>query len=307
MPRLKMEDDEFDVDELEEAEYDEDSQVQPYTGPKPPDNTILPGRIKKMWWTFTKDDDRLLKVLWEADEYAGKYKGFPVWDNVTFNTKSKWRWKPFLDAYGLTVLDVKKKLFVVSADPDDDHPTLGAEIQKIGTLVPGEESADSRIIVVHKRDNQGNMRANVVKYLPYEDEDEDEDDEDEDGEEEQPPPPRRAPAAKSAGTSKAGAARRKPAPEPVDEEEDEEIEDQEEEQDPEPPAKRRAAKAGTRPAAKAARPSPAVPARRTAKSGRVAGKPTRGRVNRGSDEEPPFLQMSDPDKVTPGQDPGPER
>jgi hypothetical protein len=287
MPRLKMEDDEFDVDELEQAEYDEDSQVQPYTGPTPPNNTIIPGRIKKMWWTFTANDDRLLKVLWEADESAGKYKGFPVWDNVTFNTKSKWRWKPFLDAYGLTVLDVKKKLFVVSADPEDDHPSLGAELQKIGTLVPGEESADSRIIVVHKRDNQGNMRANVVKYLPYEDEDADYEDEDEedDDDEEQPPPPKRARAAKSAGTSKAGAARRRPEPEPADDEDDE---DQEEEAAPEPARKRRAAGTRPAPAGKPARPSSAGTTRRTATSGRVAGKPTRGRVNRGSDEEPPF-------------------
>lgn len=296
MPRLRMEDDELDIDELEEAEYNEDDQFQPYTGPTPPNNTILPGRIKKMWWTFTQNDDRLLKVLWEADEFAGKYKGLPVWDNVTFNAASKWRWKPLLDAYGLTLLDVKKKLYVVSNNPDDDHPTLGAELQKIGHLVPGEESADSRIIVVSKRDNQGNMRLNVVKYLPYEEDEEDDDDDE--AEEEQPPPTRqrRAPAAKSASTSRAGAAKRKPAPEPEPEDDEEMTEEEAEEleEDDAPartPAKRRAARGDTgTPPRRSARSGSPVPARNAAKSGRVTSSPARTRrtASQGSDEDPPF-------------------
>jgi hypothetical protein len=286
-----MDDDEFDVDELENAEYDEDSQFQPYTGPMPPNNTLLTGRIKKAWWTFTASDDRMMKVVWEADEYAGKYKTMGVWDNITFNAKSKWRWYPFLQAFGLTLNDVKKKMFVVG---DEDDPNLGAPIEKIGKWVPGEESADVRIITTNKRDNGGEMRVNVVKYLPYEDEDEEDDDyedDEDDEEEEQPPPTRRvrAPAAKSAATSKAGAAKRRAAPEPVedeDEDEPEEDEDQEEEAAPERPAKRRAAKPGT--ATAAARSGRPVPARSAARTGKVAGKRPRRATSQGSDEEPPF-------------------
>jgi hypothetical protein len=287
MPRLRMDDDEFNVDELDEAEYDEENQFQPYTGPTPPNNTILPGRIKKAWWTFTQNDDRMMKVVFEADEYAGKYKDCPVWDNIVFSPSAKFRWKPFLDAFGLTLIDFKKRLSVIGGD-DEDDPQLGAPIEKVGKWEPGEESADTRIIVISKPDNNRNMRLNVVKYLPYEDEDEDEDDDyDEDEEEEEQPPPRRssrAPAAKSAGTSKAGAARRRPAPEPADDEDDE---DQEEEAAPERPAKRRAAGKTATPAA---RPARSVPARSAAKSGRVATKPTRSRraVIPGTDDDPPF-------------------
>ena len=289
MPKLKMDDDEFDVDELEGAEYEEQKR---YSGPQPPKGTILTGFIKKAWWTFTNDNSsRLMKVIFEADGDTD-YEGLGVWDNITFNAKSKWRWAPFLDAHGLTVSDVKNKMYVPPEDEDDDN--LGTPIIKIGKWVVGEDSTACRIITTRRRDQNGDWQTNVDTWLEYE---EPEDEDDDDLEDEQPPPTRRV---KSAVSSKPGAAkarRTRPEPEPEedaedepeeDEEELEDDEDQEEEASPETPAKRRAPAGKPTATARSARPVAATPGRRTAKSGRVAGKPVGKRRASAADDDPPF-------------------
>src|ERR1019366_5969943 len=229
-----MDDEEFDVDELEGAEYEESKR---YHGPQPPKDTILSGNVKRAWWSETKKGDRMMVALFEATD--GKYKGLGVFDRITFNTASKWRWKPFIDATGLTLNDIKKKNFISS---DDDN--MGAPIIHIGSWYPGEDSADARIITGRSKDNNDEWRTEVAEWLSFEDEEEEDE-----AEEEQPARPTRGRAAKSAATSKAGAARRRPEPEPVDDEDDdelseeeaEELEEDEEEQPRRTAAKRRTA------------------------------------------------------------------
>jgi hypothetical protein len=288
-----MDPDDFDVDELEGAEYDESN--APYRGPQPPRDTELTGIIKKAWWTESSDGDRMMKVIFEGDEDCKKYKGIGIWDNITFNAKSKWRWLPFLEATGLTLKDIQTKMYVES---EDDN--VGAPIQKIGKWVPGEKSTAVRVITDRKPYN-GEMSTKIGTWLSYEDE-YDEDDEDE--EEEEAPPPR----AKKAASSKTKT-RRAPDPEPDEdvededeemsdedaaelEEEDEDTDDDIDEQAARRPAKRRTAATPTASRPRAARPAPSVSARRSADSGKVASKPTRPRraAPKDADDDPPFLQ-----------------
>lgn len=296
MPRLKMDEDEFNIKELEGAEYDDSREgYTDYSGEIPPKGTVLPGKIKKAWWTFnnSKPPARMMIAIWEADENAGEYEGLPLWDYISFSPQAKWRWQPFLDATGLTLRDFKKMEV-----EDEDDERYGTPIISIGDWEVGEDSAAVNVVTKRER-YDGDWRAKVDKYLPYdadedagedEDEDEDEDYEDEEWEEE------------------------------PDEDEDEE----EEEQPAAPKRATRAAKAtakpaATRSAAKPTRPAPSTSATRTrgtakparptaaarsaassksgaaatrrAANGKVASKPATkptARRRRGADDDPPF-------------------
>lgn len=264
MPKLKVTDDELDVEELEDAEYNEDGDFEDYSGEQPPKGTILRGFIKKMWWTYSQNDNPMLKILFVADGNTGdleEYNGLPVWENAVLIPSVKFRWQPFLDTFGLTIRDVKTKLYV-SADDDNQ----GAPIEKIGKWEPGE---DARCRIVTKRERyQGEWNTKVSKWL----DDEEAADEEE---EEEAPPPRRSRAAKPAASS-----RRKPDPEPEEDEEEEEAEeaeDEEEEEEAPPPRRGPAGRSRTS----------------TARAKAPAKAPARGRSRRAAaqdvdDEEPPF-------------------
>ena len=295
MPRLKVGDDELNIAELENAEYNEDGDFEDYTGPKPPKKTILRGFVKLAYWTLDSSDERMVKSLFIAAENTGdkaKYNGLPIWDNTSLKASTKFRWAPLIRAWGVTLLDFKKKLYV--RPEEEDHPTRGAVIEKVGTWKPGEDNDSAWCMVLTDLDKEyeGERAVKVGKWLPWEDPedvddvddevdeevevdevDEEEADEDEDEVEE-------------------------------DDQEDEEPEEDEEDQEEEapPPATRRSAArtpakaatgkaSGTRPAAKAA---PARTATRAAKPAAAAAgrsKPAsaaRGRRAQGDNQPPPF-------------------
>lgn len=257
MPRLKVDDDELDIEELEEAEYEE-SDYEPYSGPQPPKGTILYGYVKKIWWTYNSNDVRMFVVIFEATDESGKYKGLGVWDRITLSTAAKFRWQPFLDAMGITLQDIKKKMIVERDDENQGRP-----VTKIGSFVIGdEEKAAIRIITKKERYND-EWETKVDKWLPWEDpHDDDEEDEDfdeddiEEEEEEEPAPKRRATATGKKETARKPAAkaksRRAPEPEPEEDEDDEEEdeyeddEDDEEEETPARPTRRAASGSVTR-------------------------------------------------------------
>src|SRR5271165_2556708 len=144
MPRLKIDDADLDIDELEDAEYNEDGDFEPYDGPEPPASTILVGLAKRMWWAYSSNNNPMIKVLFVAEDNVGdreKYNGWSTIDNVTLISTVKFRWKPFVDAFGLTIADVKKKTFV-----EDDDDRFGAPISKIGDFVPGSDAAWCRVL-----------------------------------------------------------------------------------------------------------------------------------------------------------------
>jgi hypothetical protein len=219
MPRLKLSDDEFDPDALDvEVEQQE---FQNYTGDIPPTGTQLLGRVKKMWWTYTQNEDPMIKALVVAEGNNGKlaqYEGLPMWENLAFITSAAWKYQPFLEAIGVTLRDIKSKLIVA-----DDEDNLGTPIEKINKWVPNGD--DSWVTVVVKRDRwQGEWQAKIAQILPAEEEPEEEEAEEE-------PPARRRPAPKAAKAAPARRSRhRRPEPEPEDDEAEEEPEDEEDEE-----------------------------------------------------------------------------
>jgi hypothetical protein len=216
MPKLKVGDDELNVSELEDAEYGEGGgDFESYSGEQPPKGTMLNGYVK-MWWTYTKNDDPMLKVLFVADGNKGdaaEYDGLPVWENAALTPGVKFRWAPLLNTFGLTIRDVKTKTVV--ADDDDN---VGAPIEKIAGVAFGPDSDQSYCRIVTGREKyNGDWTTRVGRWLEWaEPEDADEDEE---GLPIEPEPPkatrgRRAVAKaeeEEAAPKAARGARRKPA------------------------------------------------------------------------------------------------
>ena len=291
MPRLRIEDDELDVDELENAEWDESKKFDKYEGEIPPKDTVLVGYLKNAWWTETQAGDRMIKVLWIADGNTGdeeEYNGCPFWENLALTASSKFKWAPFFRQFGLTVKMVKTQTMIAE---DDDN--VGAPITRIGKhFIPGE---DTRCGIITGREKyNGQWQARVAEWMDEDealedeeelDEDEEEmeeeeaefdeqaeieeDEEDDEEEEDAPPPPRRAAAKKPAAAStKKPSARPAAAARPSR---------------PSPPAK------PSKPTAKAAA-TKAAPARTTSKaSTKPAARTRRAKAaDNGYDDEPPF-------------------
>lgn len=277
MPKLKLEDDELDVDELEEAEYTE-GEFESYDGEIPPKGTRLIGYVKSIWYTRTKNDDAMLKVLFVADGNTGaeeEYNGLPIFENAALIPGAKFRWAPMMKVFGITLRDVKNKMVAESTEDDQ----FGAKLKSIGSLVPGSDESWFTVQTGRER-YDGAWQARAAKWFPYEDPEDtvEPEDEEEDTEVE--------------------------VEEVEDEDVAEEPEDEEDtpEEEPAPPARGRraaatktAAKSDTKkPAAKAAAPARGA---RTASSGRTAkpaakaAAPARGRRSAAAaveDDEPPF-------------------
>ena len=263
MPKLKPQDMAgFNPDKLD-VEW-EDSDFESYDGEMPPSGVRLLGYIKKMWWTFTSEDVPMIKALFIADGNTGKteqYNGLPIWDQITFKESAAFRYGPFLQMAGFTLHDIFNKTYVAE---DDDN--LGAPIEKIARVVPGEDMAAE--IITKREKYNGEWRVNVGKYVLGEADDDDDDDD------EPSPPPRRAAKSASKPSPKS---RRKPEPEPDDDDDDDDDDaDDADDDDDEPPAKPDRDGVARKPAAKAA----SKPAAR--------GRTTRSAKTRARADDEPF-------------------
>lgn len=226
MPKLK-DAEELDVEELENAEYEEGGFAK-YTGEVPPTGTMLLFRVDKVWWTYSSNDDAMLKVLCVAEDNPGEldeYDGLTAWENMVLTANGKFKWDPFLSHFGLTIRDVRNKTMV---EAEDDNQ--GAPITKIGKLVIGSDDC-LFVGVVSKEKYQGKWQAHISEWLDADTELEDAEDE-----EEEPPARSRSrsaangrPAAKKA-TRATGRGRTRSRDE--DEEADEDSEDESEEETP---------------------------------------------------------------------------
>jgi hypothetical protein len=298
VPKLKIDDDDLDIDALEAAEYNEDDFV-PYTGPEPKAGTFLTGYVRKAWWGYNRNEDSMITLVWEAADNKGKmavYNGLSIWEHLSLTANVKFRWKPWMDAMGLTLKDVKTKMYV---EPEDDN--VGAPIEKIGTWKPGEENDAAWCRIMTSREKyQGEWQTRAGRWLPYEEQEDDEDEVEADDEVEEEE------------------AEVEVEEDEAEDEEPEEEEDEEEEPEEEPeeapapppragrraaakaparPAPTRAAAASTKPATGRTKPAAATPA--PAAKGRRAAAPApknaadaparRGRraATAGSDD-PPF-------------------
>jgi hypothetical protein len=169
MAKLKIEDDELNVDDLEGAEYDDSkgSDFEAYDGPEPPKDTLLRGYIKKVWWTYTQKDDPMLVVLFIADGNKGKaaqYDGLPIWERAALTAGAKFKWFPLLSSIGLTIRDVKTKTFVGDAEG------IGDPIEKIGSWKPGEDEDGAYVNVLTAREKyNGEWSTKAGKFLEWTD------------------------------------------------------------------------------------------------------------------------------------------
>jgi len=298
MPKLRDTAD-LDVDALEAVEYSTE-RYSDYAGEIPPIGLELSGYVKKIWWTRSANDDPMLKVLWIADGNEGdleEYNGCPFWLNAALIPGAKFRWDPFLLAYGLTLLEVKTKTYVAK-----EEDSKGFIIERIGTWKPGADRDEAwcRIITGQEPYN-GSIQAIAEEWLPwdYEGDDEEPDDVEDEADPDEDDPDE---------------------DEPEDEEPDEDEPDEDEDEPDEAPAvtparARRAsgraagaarsaqpartartaakpanAKTGTRTRASAAKAAPARTARASATSSRAAKTPARSTrtKRRAADNEPPF-------------------
>jgi len=175
MPKLRPEDvADLDVEALDAIEYSTE-EFDTYNGEIPPVGTELTGYVKKMWWTRTAPkaggggDDPMLKILWVASDNEGEveeYNDCPFWLNAALIGSAKFRWAPFLDCYGLSLRDIKTKLYVSKKEDQN-----GAPIERIGAWKPGEDSdaAWCRIIADQEPYN-GTMSARVKEWLMWDEE-----------------------------------------------------------------------------------------------------------------------------------------
>jgi hypothetical protein len=216
MVRIRQEDvEDLDVDELDALEYSTET-FDSYDGEVPPKDLELTGYTKKMWWTRSQAGDPMFKVLWVAADNDGdleEYNDCPFWLNYALNGGSKFRWAPFLDVYGITLRQIKKREIDL-ADKDDQN---GAPINKIGSFRPGEENDEAwcRIITGSERYN-GEPKPAIAEWLPYEAGDEADDEPDDDYEEDEPedepePEPEPEPARGRGRSAGRGTARSAPA------------------------------------------------------------------------------------------------
>lgn len=200
MPRMKVDLDEDAIRDLEEAEYEEGGSFEKYDGEQPPVGTELYGFVKRIWWTYSQNDDDMLKILWVADGNEGEeaeFNGCPIWENYSLISTMKFKWAPFLDVLGLTIRDVIRKTHV-EAEEDGNN---GQPIIKIGTWEPGSDESYCRVITDrHKFD--GNWQTDVGTWLPYED-----DEEEPEPEPESDPPPARSSRSRSSAAGAATAPR----------------------------------------------------------------------------------------------------
>jgi hypothetical protein len=170
--------------ELNNAEYTEDDGgFEAYDGPMPPANTVLEGNIEKMWATESSTGNKMIKVLFVANENAGekkKYNGCQIWENVLFSLpQMKWKWQPWLDALGISLRDLKDKTLV-----EDEESNQGYQVIRIGT-VKFAKPFPVRVKTKLERDPEYGTQVRAGKFLPpavEDDDDEDYDDsDDEDG------------------------------------------------------------------------------------------------------------------------------
>jgi hypothetical protein len=202
---------------------------------------------------------------------------------LTFKPTAAFRYMPFLEHFGLTLQDIKRKMIV--SDTDDN---IGTPIESIGGLEVGSDDFLCRIVI--KRDRyEGQWQSKIDRdgWMSFDEADDDDvdDDVDDDEEEEAPPArPRRAAAAKPR-------AARRPEPEP-EEDDDEDLEDEleedlddEDEEEEAPPARPRRA---TPRAEKAAARSAGAARSANGRAARTTSTRTRAKAAAGSNDDPPF-------------------
>lgn len=100
-----------------------------YIGELPPARKALAGEITKIYVDVTQNGNPILKVLYRASAESG-YDGFTAWDNVTLTAKAAFKWKPLVEALGVSVNDLASRTVT---DPNEETGA-GTRVVRIGSL-----------------------------------------------------------------------------------------------------------------------------------------------------------------------------
>jgi hypothetical protein len=266
MPKLRPQDVDIDIDELEAVEYSTED-FETYEGEVPPIGLTLSGAVKKMWYTRSAKkadgtgDDPMIKVLWVAADNEGdneEYNGCAFWLNAPLIPGAKFRWDPFLLCYGLTLKQVKTQTYI-SKTADQN----GWAIERIGQWHPGLEHDEAWSYIVTGREAyNGDWKPIAKEWIAWDEleEAEEPEDEPEDVEDEE---------------------------EPEDEPEEEDEEPEEDEEEPEePPARTRRARSAKTPARSSRTASKPAPARTASRTRSGGAKPAPARTARATAKTP---------------------
>lgn len=156
----------FDADGLDSAEYDDS--FEPYSGPLPPNNTILKFRAVKLFSCETQNGDFMIKAILTAED-AGEYDGLTIFDNIVFMEKTAFRYKPFMACFGLTAKLIKARTML---GDDEDERFNGYPILSIGRWKPGTDAAVCFIKTgIDAEYNPDKPKPVANKYIPLDSDD----------------------------------------------------------------------------------------------------------------------------------------
>lgn len=132
-----------------------------YIGELPPPRKALAGEITKIYVDITQNGNPILKVLYRASAESG-YEGFTAWDNVTLTAKAAFKWKPLVEALGITVSDLARR----TVTDENEVTGAGTRVVRIGSL---DLSGDNTVPVyfgVKYRNYNGIQQTNVIGVRP---------------------------------------------------------------------------------------------------------------------------------------------
>jgi len=133
-----------------------------YIGDLPPARQALPGKIRRVYLAHTANHDPVLKVLYEATD--GKYAGFSAWDNVTLNNKAAFKWRPLVEAMGVTVDELISSTRVdVNAESVSE---AGLRVISIGALDLSGDNGVPVFFGVTYRNYEGTQQVSVAGVKP---------------------------------------------------------------------------------------------------------------------------------------------
>lgn len=128
-----------------------------YIGELPPPRMALAGEIAKIYCDVTQNGEPVFKVLYRASIESG-YDGFTAWDNVTLTAKAAFKWKPLVDAFGITVAELATGTVT---DPNDESGA-GTRVVRIGSLDLSGENTVPVFFGVKYRRYAGVMQTDVI-------------------------------------------------------------------------------------------------------------------------------------------------
>lgn len=123
---------------------------QPYDGPVPPKGTILVGVIKQFQLVRNRNDELMLKCLFEAkgnEDDKAQYNGLPVWWNGNITEQGKGFVNDFLVHLALFngVDPQKMKFDFWKKGPAVESDKLPSPIKAIGTFAVNADGMKSKI------------------------------------------------------------------------------------------------------------------------------------------------------------------